>query len=324
MIIRKIRKNGIVNVKKLVKRAILIVIVVLFIKGISYILNIHATNTGISVSQIGQQVILQGRLSPDNNFPYYTHSIVDTTKNKVGLKSTSVNLNNYSGQVQIVGIVERFLKFTPIVEVTAIKLPSQKLIIKNNTYFFVDDFLSLNFSEQSQLSAIKSGSEITVLFDNKPVVSIERFSCGKILKGKTCSMLIDDYTKNGKDNFTSLRGYEFYKHNDTTWVVFEGDAYGYVFKNIDDNMMLNLSNMITLVNKDFVLKNKSAVIWSLCSSATDPMENMLTSQIKYGLDGDGLITLNITGRTRSDMNTTCSLVFDPWNQWAVKNTTASK
>lgn len=81
---------------------------------------------------------------------------MDEKKDTIGLKSTAVNLNTYSGKVEVVGTVEKFLKYTPILEVTAIKLPKQKLIIKNNTYFFADNFFLLDFSAQPQLSATRS------------------------------------------------------------------------------------------------------------------------------------------------------------------------
>lgn len=322
MIIRKIKKNGIVSKSKILKRAILLLVIFVVLKWISLLRNAKWESTRIWVDQINQEVTIKGYLSPDNNFPYYTHSIIDTTKNKVGLKSASINLNSYSGQVEVIGTVEKFLKLTPIVEVTAIKLPSQRVIIKNNTYYFADDFFLLDFSDQPQLSAMGSGKEIVVLFDGKPVVEIERFLCGIILKGKTCTALINDYIANGKDNFTSLRGYTFYKHNDTTWIVFEGDSFGYVFKNIEDDMVLNLSNMITLVNKEFVIKNKSAVIWKTCSAESDPMQKIINTKIKYSFNG--IITLNVTGETKEKNTTDCSLAFDPWNNWSVKKISAIK
>jgi hypothetical protein len=65
----------------------------------------------------------------------------------------SVNLNAYKGDVEVVGKLEKFLKRTPIVEVQSIKLPDQGLIIKNNIYYFTDDFLYIDFSSQTQLSA---------------------------------------------------------------------------------------------------------------------------------------------------------------------------
>ncbi|MCX6823399.1 MAG: hypothetical protein NTX91_05440 [candidate division SR1 bacterium] len=317
MIIRKIRKDGIVNVRKVVKWVIVIAVVLIVLKAMSYLRSSQNNSTGITVDQIGKEVTIDGYLSPDNQFPYYTHSIVDKTKDKMGLKSATVNLNNYKGQVEIIGKVEKFLKFTPIIEVTAIKLPSQRVVIKNNSYFFADQFFILDFSDQSQLSAVGSGNEIIVLFDNKPVVTIERFICSKLLKGQNCNILIDDYIKNSKDNFTSLRGYSFYKHNDTTWTVFAGETFGYVFKNIDDDMMLNLSNMIKLVDENFILANKASQIKDACGAT-----EILSSEVKYKTEGT--FTITIKGKTKEKNTVDCSLGFDPWNQWSIKKLSVIK
>lgn len=50
------------------------------------------------------------------------------------------------------------------------------------------------------------------MFNENPVVNIERFVCSKILKSRDCTYLITDYIKNNKDTFESYRGYTFYKH----------------------------------------------------------------------------------------------------------------
>jgi len=63
--------------------------------------------------------------------------------------------------------------------------------------------LYLDFSTQAQLSAVKSGSDILVLFNDDPVVIIERFACSKILKTRDCTSLITTYIQKHKDTFES-------------------------------------------------------------------------------------------------------------------------
>ncbi|MBU0627255.1 hypothetical protein KKG31_05620 [Patescibacteria group bacterium] len=41
---------------------------------------------------------------------------------KIGVKSTSINLNNHLGEIEIVGIIEDFDKGFPIVDINIIKL----------------------------------------------------------------------------------------------------------------------------------------------------------------------------------------------------------
>jgi hypothetical protein len=130
---------------------------------------------------------------------------VDVNNDRIGLKSASINLNNYKGNVEIVGKIEKFLKLVPIVEVDTVKLPDQGLIIKDKRYFFTKDFLYLDFTTQPQLSAIRSGNEIEILFGDKIVLSIERFLCSVVIRNHDCGALIADYNDKKKDNFDSIR-----------------------------------------------------------------------------------------------------------------------
>ena len=75
----------------------------------------------------------------------------------MGLKSSTINLNDYKGiDIQIVGRVKKYFKTTPVLEVDTIKFPKKSLIISNNRYFFVKDLMYLDFTTQPQLSAVRS------------------------------------------------------------------------------------------------------------------------------------------------------------------------
>lgn len=149
----------------------------------------------------------------DNNFPNYTHSLVTQNGQKIGLKSSTINLNTYVGQpIELVGRLKKYFKVTPILEVDILKFPDQGLILNGNKYLFVKDLVYLDFSTQPQLRAIKSGSNIQIVFGTTPVVSIERFSCSKIFKARDCNALITSYIQTNKDTFDSYRSYTFYKH----------------------------------------------------------------------------------------------------------------
>ncbi len=316
MIIRKIRKNGILSGKKIIKRIIILLIVLLIIKSIQYINNkINNDHSRIVSMQVGESVAFSGYLSVDNNFPYYTHSIIDTDGDKIWLKSATINLNKYKGKVEIVGKIERFLKLVPIVEVDTIKLPNQGLIIKNNIYYFTNDFLYLDFTNQPQLSAVKSGNDVNILYGDNVVVSIERFFCGAVVKRQDCTALIGDYQTTQKDNFDSLWGYTFYRHGTGIRTAFDGDLYGYVFKNIDDTMMTNLSNMIRIVNKDFILANKMADIRKNCSDQQNYLQSISDAKLRYA--DPKALTLLLTGESNTQTPAACTIVFAPWNSWAV-------
>ena len=321
MIIRKIRRNEIVSKKKIMRFGLVLLVVLLVAKWVFSWVNKESANLAtLKPSQVGETVHVQGVLSVDNNFPHYTHNIVDEKWTTVGVKSVAVNLNAYKDtKVEVVGTLESFLKSTPIVDVQSVKLPDAGLIVKNNVYYFTDQFLYIDFSTQPQLSASLSWKDIVIRFGGKPVVSIQRFLCAQILKGKDCTSLEDEYLKSQRDNFDSYRGYVFYKHGENIWTTFDGNLFGYIFKNIDDDMMLNISSMIRIVNKDFIIQNKMPIIQGKCANADEYLKTIDTSKIQYG-DARN-IQLMLQGESNKKHTVQCSITFDTWNEWTVNKAT---
>jgi hypothetical protein len=75
---------------------------------------------------LGASLSFSGTLVTDNNFPNYTHSITINKGEKIGLKSSTINLNAYLNQkIELVGRVKKYFKVTPVLEVDTIKLPEQ-------------------------------------------------------------------------------------------------------------------------------------------------------------------------------------------------------
>jgi hypothetical protein len=320
MIIRKIGKNEIVSKKKLTNRIILIAIIALLGQGIRTL--VHKSQTEVTTGRVITQALqskisTQGYMVADNNFPHYTHSIVDDNKDTIGLKSASINLNNYiNQQVELVGVLESVLKTTPILEVQSIKLANQGLVVYNNKYLFTKDFLYLDFSNQPQLTATRSGNIVEIMYEGKVVAQIERFLCAKIFKNQNCETLVNEYTTKQKDNFVSYRGDTYYKHMDKVWITFDGKLFGYVFKQVDDETMLNLSSMIRLVNKDFLLQSKMDQIQTTCSDGAEHIEKIDSAKIQYGDPQN--ITLILRGESNQKNTVDCTMTFDTWNQWKTK------
>ncbi len=266
-----------------------------------------------SLYTLGASLTFSGKIVVDNNFPTYTHSIEILEWKKIWLKSSTINLNTYIGKkIELVGRVKNYFKLTPVVEVDTLKIPDQWLIITANRYFFVKDLMYLDLSTQPQLTAAKSWNDVQVRFDDKPVVSIERFVCSKILKARDCTYLIANYIQNNKDNFASYRSYPFYKHGTWFWTTFDANLFGFLFKDISDDMILDISNMFRIVNKDFIVQNKMDLIQSNCKNdfsqlSTIHMEGSLTYTDPYTL----ILGLQWTDKKKNPV--TCRLTFDVWD-----------
>jgi len=56
------------------------------------------TSDGI---QEGSTITTTGIIQVDNNFPTHTHSVLLSNQSKIGLRSTTINLNNFLGEFEV-------------------------------------------------------------------------------------------------------------------------------------------------------------------------------------------------------------------------------
>ncbi|MDD3262853.1 MAG: hypothetical protein PHR61_03320 [Candidatus Absconditabacteria bacterium] len=258
---------------------------------------------------IGKNISFYGEISIESNFPIYTHKITNKNGEIIFLKSSNINLNKYIGELEIYGEIIDHKGNSPIIEVSSIKFPEQSLIIKNNIYFFVKDMLYLDFTNQPDLSAKKDDKEIQIFYKDEKISNIERFLCNRVLRQKDCNYLIEDYGATQKENFDSYRGYTYYKHGTGLRTVFDGTMFGYIFKDIEVDNMLSLSNIIRIVDKNFVLENKIETIKETCAKNGEIIEKFNTSSIQY--DDDNKIHIIIESQKSKN---SCKITFDIRNE----------
>ena len=321
MDIRNFKRNKLKKKKFFMTIVVILIVIFLFYK-IKHFLAAPAqeevwTWEVFSGQQVGSykkwdRIRFAGSLSVDNHFPLYTHTIIRGA-DVIGVKSTSINLNNYVWNLEIVGEIIDFDKNLPIVDVAIVKLAKPWLIIKWNSYLFVKDLLLFDFTDQPQLSADKSGKNITINFNKELVFNVERFLCSKILQDKDCNYIIESYLSSQKEFFNTEAWYTFYKHATKTWAVFDGNIFGYMFKNIEDDTILDISNMVKIVNKDFVVQNKKDIIKEKCRNADDALKTIEFS--KVGFNDPYFLMATVEGTTKNKKQFTCNITFDLWDEW---------
>lgn len=264
---------------------------------------------------VGTTINFAWEINAENNFPLYTHKITNKQGNTIFLKSSSINLNSYSGKLEIFGEIKDIRKDIPIIEVSALKFADQGLIIKNNIYFFVKDLLYLDFWNQPQLSAKKEKKEIQIFYEKQKVSSIERFLCSRVLRQRDCTYLIEDYSNNQKENFDSYRWYTYYKHGTGLRTVFDETMFWYVFKDIEEETMLNLSTIIRIVDKKFIISNKRNTIKEACNDKGEDNIQTENSIVQY----DDNNQVHISAKS-SKTGKTCKVTFDMRNERTVIQT----
>jgi hypothetical protein len=167
----------------------------------------------------------------------------------------------------------------------------------------------LDFSNQSELSAKKEEKEINIFYGKEKVSSIERFLCSRVLRQKDCSYLIEDYGNSQKENFDSYRWYTYYKHGTWLRTVFDWTMFWYVFKDVEEETILNLSNIIRIIDKNFILNNKKETIKEACEKQWETISQIATSSIQYEDDNQ----VHITVEAAKSINR-CKVTFDMRNE----------
>lgn len=318
MVIRKLKQKKILNAKVIFRFVALCVGTYFLITFVGSIGERFSSTPQDAMYTLWASHTFSGKIVVDNNFPTYTHSIIAQDGTKIWLKSSTINLNAYVDQnLEVAGRVKKYFKVTPVVEVDTIKLPEQWLIINANRYMFVNDLMYLDFSTQPQLSASKSWNDIQVWFNEDPVVSVERFVCSKILKTRDCTYLIANYIETNKDNFESYRAYTFYKHGTGFWTTFDDNQFGFLFKDITDDMVLDISNMFRIVNKSFVIENKLDLIKDTCKNDFAQLRTVDSNEWTLTYHDPYTIILGVQWTDKKWEPATCRITFDVRNNWNV-------
>ena len=60
--------------------------------------------------QEGNIIAATGIIQIDNNFPIHTHSLLLSNQSKIGLRSTTINLNNFLGEFEAQGVIHTIKK----------------------------------------------------------------------------------------------------------------------------------------------------------------------------------------------------------------------
>lgn len=264
---------------------------------------------------ISEEVSVQWKIINENKYPKYTHIIRTDKDKKIGIKSSSINLNNHIWKSVDLSW-EYDNKNDNVINVDTLKLVDEKTIIRWNQYLFIQNWVIFDFWDQSEIkiTQLKDWNININLYDNQ-ITSFQRFSCRKILKWQTCDKLTQEYESKWKETFESIEWYKFYKHADKYRLTFDNNFW-YIFKDISDENILNLSNSFKIINENFIIENKLPEIGKNCQDDENSSNEILDSKIQYGLDNN-LISLIMETKTEQWKNAKCTLTFDIRNWWKV-------
>ncbi len=300
------------------QRIMLFIIIAIILFLISLLLLNIAKNNKKPTYNIWDTIQISGTIILDNNYPINTHQIFN---NQVSfwLKTSTTNLNNFIDQQVIVnGTIDDIATKYPILNISDIKDPLSKLIVTDNEYFFTNELISFDFSQDTDIRAEKIDNHIQIYYQNEPVISIETFICNKVTPTQNCEQLIYTYTNNLNEMFTTFLGYTFYKNKENSRVTFNNQTLGYIIKTIDHDFLLDISHLIKIIDSKFVAENKKELINKHCTNLSGEYLKQI-NKISTQIIDQNLTRFDIDGNTDQDKKVNCKITIDIRDNWEVKN-----
>jgi uncharacterized membrane protein len=302
------------------KKIWIMIISIIIILWISLLAMTIIQNNNKTTYDIWDQIYTSWVIMTDDNYPTNTHKIINDNTT-LGIKSSSINLNNFNQKNVIINwIINKLDTKYPVIDIKNIKEPKSKLIITDNRYFFTKELISFDFSQDTDITAAKIDNHIQIYYQDKPTIAVETFICNKIIPTQNCKELISTYTNNLNDVFTTYLGYTFYQNKEHSRVTFNNHTLWYIFKTNDDEFLLNISHLINIIDSKFLAENKKDLIKTHCTNDEWLSINNINEINSQIIDND-LTKFNIEWISDSKQKVNCKLTINIRNNREVKNKT---
>jgi hypothetical protein len=296
-----------------------IVILIIFCLAIIYLIWMLAYKYKSKTAYfLWEELTELGTLEIHNNYPINTHKLI--TKNGIfWLISSSLNINYFlDDEILVHWNIANISKEFPIIEVDSISIPDKNVKVKDNIYSFTKELLYLDFSQEKEFYATKNWQTITIYHQKTPVIEIETFFCSKITHSQNCEELLESYKSNDNDLFSSYGWNIYYKISDNKRATFNDDTLWYIINTTDEDLLLNISHLINIIDTTFISNSKVDFLISNCIWDIDPTTIKISNIQKEVLDSD-LIKLEITLDDLLWRTTTCKLNIDVYDNRTIKN-----
>lgn len=275
-----------------------------------------SSSESIQGQQIWASVSLSGILHANWDLISYTHTLTMIDGSLIGLKSKDINLNSYTGMIEIQWIVEKEIASLFIIEVSAVSwslsgtwsiqeevLSWTGMYMSQAGVYFPADF----FQRYSLLNQWENGTIKLENIATKQAIEISYFACKKSDPNKNCTQLRQNIWSSAEKTVTTLRGDIIYKlEGITSWFMTNDDLYGYFINDIPDQEVIDIANAVVFPNDDYIQNTWLSKMQSLCTDGKTSL--MQVTHHSLGMDLNGLI-VNLEWPT-VDGSAVCKVFID--------------
>lgn len=267
--------------------------------------------------EIGQTVSLSGMIQNDGDLITYTHTLTMADTTIVGIKSRTMDLNLYTGMVDIQGMVEKEYNDIFIVEVQAISWAlaatwSTWTMLWSGSGIYISQagiYLPAEFGQKYTLLNNGENGELRVQnIATSQIISISYFACKKTDPNKNCSQLKQNIWWSAEKTFSTFYGTTLYKLEWVTSRFFaNGENYWYFINDVSEQEVDAVANAFILPNDHYVQTTLLSRIQTLCTDGSTSLMQVSKSTLSMDLNG---LVLSIEWPT-TDGSATCKVFVDP-------------
>jgi len=253
-----------------------------------------------------------GIIQIDNNFPIHTHSLLLSNQSKIGLRSTTINLNNFLWEFEIQGIIHTIKKWMPSMDVSILRNRAADYMIKDNIYTYLKQQIIINLQNLVSIYSFSDANNIYIVTDGLPIITIGYIDCKENTEQEQCEWYQNLINNSDTERFTSSIGITFYKVKEWVWTIFHSDEKIYVLTSDADDDIIDFSNTIDLIDGPYILKKYQKEIFSSCVEL-DSITQISTKKSEQG------VTIDIKGTNIKKETLGCTISIDLRNEMWITN-----
>lgn len=271
--------------------------------------NLIVASDGI---QEGSTITATWIIQIDNNFPIHTHSLVLSNNSKIGLRSTTTNLNNFLGEFEVQWTIHSIDKWIPSIDVDTLKNRPSNYMVKDNIYTYLKQQIIINLQNIVSIYSFSDANNIYIITDWLPIITIGYIDCEENNKKEQCEWYQNLINNSNTERFTSQIGITFYKVKEWVWTIFHNDNKIYTLTSDADNDIIDFSNTIDLIDGPYILEKYQEEIFASCVEL-DSITQVSTEKL------EGWVAINITGINRKKETLGCKISIDLRNDMWITN-----
>ncbi len=266
---------------------------------------------------LGEEISVEGLLTQDWDFITHTHKLSTLSSGVFGLKSKTINLNQYSGTVLVEGFVDTEHQWLYIIDVTKIIAQTDEEVLTGDLltgaivgHYLPQAWIYLLPSFFENYTLVSTGNnviKITSLTTNE-TINIDYFLCKKWNSNTDCKQLSTTFADSNEKTFTTQYGTVFYKLSEVkSWFFNNQELFGYFINNTSEEEILKLSSFLILPTAEYIKNVVEPKISSLCKEGNIVMNSVTKTTLS--LDQGKIVAL-LFGNWEN-WTAECSLIVDP-------------